>query len=139
MPEISRRRNDSTSEALKRFPKNATLLRNYHRVLKSQNRNKEARAIMRTLAKLDDQNPFNWVNAGRNALSDGDYRESLWYFRQALKIAPYLHEAYALMAVAHLRMGDAERGKRKLEQALDNAQRQRARALYQAKLSMFGH
>ena len=121
------------------FPENATLLRNYHKVLKSQNRHREARSIMRTLAKLDDQNPFNWVNAGRGALADGNYRESLWYFRQALRIAPYLHEAYALMAVAHLKMGDAERGRRKLQQALDNAQRQHVRSLYQAKLSMFGN
>ena len=124
---------------VERFPKNATLLRNYHRILKSQNRQREARSVMRALAKLDDQNPFNWVNAGRDALADGEYQESLRYFRQALEIAPYLHEAYALMAVAHLKMGDAERGKRKLQQALDNAQRRRARSLYQAKLSMLGN
>ncbi len=121
------------------FPENASLLRNYHGLLKSQNRSSKARSIMRKLAKLDDQNPFNWVNAGRSALSDGDYRESVWYFSRALKIAPYLHEAHALMAIAHLRMGDTERGQRQLQQALENAQRQKVRSLYQAKLSMFGN
>lgn len=119
------------------LPKNASFLRNYHFLLKRQGRHEEASAIERTLASLDDQNPFNWVNAGRSALTEGEYREAIRHFRKALRIAPYLHEAHALMAVAHLRMGNMERGKRELQHALDNAQRLQARALYKAKLTMF--
>lgn len=85
---------------------------------------------------LDDSNPFIWVNAGRDALADGEYRDAIKYFKQALDIAPYLHEAHALVAIAHLRMGDKAGGERELEHALENANRQGTRSLYQAKLTM---
>jgi len=121
------------------LPENVSFLRNYRFLLNSQGRNAEAESISRSLAKLDDRNPFNWVNAGRSALADGEYREAIKYFKQALEFAPYLHEAYALMAIAHLRMGDKVRGERELKHALEYAQRQTTRSLYQAKLTMFGH
>jgi Tfp pilus assembly protein PilF len=121
------------------LPQNVSILRNYHFLLRSQGRDAEAESISRSLAKLDDTNPFNWVNAGRSALADGDNREAIGYFKQALEIAPYLHEAHALTAIAYLRMGNKKRGERELERALENAQRQTTRSLYQAKLTAFGH
>jgi tetratricopeptide (TPR) repeat protein len=121
------------------LPDNASFLRNYHFLLKSQGRNAEAKSIRQSLSRLDDSNPFNWVNAGRSALANGEYREAIKYLKQALSFAPYLHEAHALIAVAHLKMGDKKRGKRELKNALENANRESTRSLYQAKLTMFGH
>jgi len=121
------------------LPEDVSFLRNYRFLLNSQGRNAEAESISRSLANLDDRNPFNWVNAGRSALADGEYREAIKYFKNAIELAPYLHEAYALMAIAHLRMGNKARGERELKHALENAQRQTTRSLYQAKLTMFGH
>jgi len=118
------------------LPTNVTFLRNYHFLLSRQGRIREADTVARSLRKLEDTNPFNWVNAGRSALADGEYREAIRYFRQALDIAPYLHEAHALTAIAHLKMGNTQRGERELQAALDNAQRQSIRSLYQAKLTM---
>ena len=120
------------------LPEKASFLRNYHFLLKHQGRNAEAESISKSLAKLNDRNPFTWVNAGRSALANGEHRDAVKYFKKALEIAPYLHEAYALMAIAHLRMGDKTRGERELKHALENAQRQTMRSLYQAKLTMFG-
>ena len=119
-----------------RAPDKVSFLRNYRYLLRQQGRHAEADTISKSLAKLDDQNPFNWVNAGRSALADGEYSEAIRYFRQAIKIAPYLHEAHALMAVAHLRLGNKSRGERELRRALENAERETTRSLYQAKLTM---
>ena len=110
------------------LPENVSFLTNYRFLLKSQGRNAEAESISRSLAKLDDRNPFNWVNAGRSALDDGEYREAIEYFKKALDLAPYLHEAYALMAIAHLRMGNKARGEREMKHALEYAQRQTTRS-----------
>jgi len=121
------------------LPENVSFLRNYRSLLRRQGRNSEAEVISRSLAKLDDGNPFNWVDAGRNALADGEYKEAIKFFRQAIDTAPYLHEAYALKAIAHLRMGDRTRGERELKHALENADRQTTKSLYQAKLRMFDH
>ena len=120
--------------AVDNLPGDVSILRNYLALLKSQGRIEEARSISRSLAAFDDDNPFNWVNAGRSALADGEHREAIRYFDQALELAPYLHEAYALKAVTHLRMGNRKRAERELKQALENAHRQTTRSMYQAKL-----
>ena len=133
---------ESTAEEIYRYgiaslPSNVTFLRNYRFLLNRQGRHAEAESIARSLRKLDDANPFNWVNAGRSALVDGQYREAIRYFKQALEIAPYLHEAHALTAIAHLKMGNRKRGEQEMQHALENAQRHATRSLYQAKLTMF--
>ena len=135
--------NEQMAERIYRYgidslPENVSFLRNYHSLLKRQGRDEEAEAISRTIATLDDPNPFHWVNAGRSALSDGEFEEATRHLRRAIRIAPYLHEAHALMAVAHLQMGNPSRSERELRRAMDIAQRESTRSLYQAKLTVIG-
>jgi len=118
------------------LPNKVSFLRNYHVLLVRQARMKEARTISKLLSRLDDDNPFDWIDAGQNAFKDGQYREAIDYFRQALRIAPYLHEAHGAMALAYLRLGNTGRGERELKRALNIAQRQSARSMYQAKLTV---
>lgn len=133
---------ENTAEQIYKYginslPTDVTFLRNYQFLLNRQGRHTEAELVGQSLRELDDVNPFNWVNAGRSALADGEYREAIRYFKHALKIAPYLHEAHALTAIAHLKLGNKKRGEQELQNALENAQRQTTRSLYQAKLTMF--
>lgn len=113
----------------------ASFLRNYVALLTVQGRSAEAAAMRASLERLEDHNPFSWVAAGRNALAAGEYREAARYFQQALKVAPYLHEAHALTAMVYLKLGDQERAERALAQAMANAQRVSTRSLYAAKLA----
>ncbi len=120
------------------LPANVSFLRNYRVLLKRQGRIEEAEKVSDLLAGLDDRNPFDWANAGRNAFRDGQYRDAINFFKKAVEIAPYLHEAYAGMALAYLRLGDTTRGERELNRAFENAQRQTTKSLYQAKLTVLG-
>ena len=122
---------------IENLPGNVSLLRNYRFLLAKQGRHTEADALTKILAELDDRNPFSWVNAGRRALADAEYQEAIDFLKKAIDRAPYLHEAYALKAIAYLKLGDKERGERNLRSAFENAQRFETRSMYQAKLTMF--
>ncbi|MEO0424145.1 MAG: tetratricopeptide repeat protein [Pseudomonadota bacterium] len=122
--------------AIEHLPEKASFLRNYVVLLTRQDRRQEALEVSARLERLDDQNPFSWVAAGREAMAAGDYREAARYFEQALDIAPYLHEAHAQLAIAYLHMGKRERAEQALGLALENAPRRSTRSLYEAKLAV---
>ncbi len=123
--------------AIDHLPEKASFLRNYVVLLTSQGRHAEIDQLRALLSNLEDDNPFSWVVAGRNAMSAGEYREAVRYFQRALEIAPYLHEAHAWSAIAYLHLGKRERAERALEQAVENAARKSTRALYETKLAAF--
>ncbi len=118
-----------------KMPKAVSLLRNYRVLLKRQGRTEEAEAVDARLAALDDRNPFDWIVAGRQAYLDGEYREAISHYRRAADQAPYLHEAYHGMALAYLKLGDADRAESALERALENSRRRATASRYQAKLA----
>lgn len=121
------------------LPDKVSFLRNYSALLKHQGRFDEAGAISEQLARLDEPNPIEWVAAARKAYSKGEFRDAVSYYKRAIDIAPYLHEAHSGMAMAYFQLGDTRRGERALRRALDNAQRRDMRSLYEAKLTSLGH
>jgi len=144
MAVVYRRAGDeATAEQIYRYgidtlPEKVSFLRNYRYLLKGQGRLAEAEAVDQALSRLDDPNPFTWVLAGRSALEEGEYKEAIRHFKRALDIAPYLHEAHALTAIAYLKLGKTAQGERELKYALENAHRLETKSLYQAKLAMLG-
>ena len=120
-------------------PKEVSFLRNYSALLERQGRVEEAAEIDAALDALDDANPFDGVMAGQLAYSDGDYREAITHFRRAAKIAPYLHEAHMGMALAYLKLGNANRGKAELKRAIEKTQRRTTRSIYEAKLATLNY
>ena len=120
------------------LPEKVTFLRNYRAMLRGQGRMEEAESISGALARLEGPNPIDWVIAGREAYAAGEYQDAVSFYKKATRIAPYLHEAYAGMALSYLQLGDSRRGENELRRALDHAQRRSARSLYQAKLMALG-
>jgi Tfp pilus assembly protein PilF len=111
-----------------------SLLRNYRVLLEQQDRHDEVRKINRTLERLDDPSPFDWLHAGHGAYNDGQFMEAVVFYRKAAKIAPYLHESYAGMAKAYYKIGDRESAKREFDRALQYSYRSSTRSMYEAKL-----
>lgn len=114
------------------------LLRNYRVLLEQQGRHEEVARINRKLAQIDDPNPFDWLRAGHNAYSDGDFREAVLFYGKAAKIAPYLHESYAGMAKAYYMTGDYDGAEQAFRIALEKSQRLSTRSMYEAKLLALG-
>jgi Tfp pilus assembly protein PilF len=120
--------------AIIHLPDKASLLRNYRVLLLGQERFEEAEKINRSLAELNEPNPFDWLQAGQDAYNSGDFRDAISYYEKAVKIAPYLHESYAGMARAHYMLGNKTSAKRELKKAQKHSYQKSVQSLYEAKL-----
>ncbi|MCL1078506.1 hypothetical protein D5R81_10865 [Parashewanella spongiae] len=73
---------------------NIRLLSNYIILLERQQRMVKANALRTQLAKLDDPNPYNWLEQAYIAQSNQQDAEAIKYYRKVLKLAPYVQPAY---------------------------------------------
>ncbi len=112
-----------------------SLLRNYGIFLKKQGRLAEAQKISKRLLALEDPNPFDWIYAAQQAYRDGEYRRAVGLFSKSAALAPYLHESQFGLAKTYFAMGNTDRARHALEQAMDLAAQPSTRDLYRAKMS----
>ncbi|MDQ7048117.1 MAG: hypothetical protein Q9M92_00705 [Enterobacterales bacterium] len=111
------------------------LLRNYSLFLKKEHRFSDAKKVQRQLAKINVVNPFDWINLGNTAYSQKKYRESRRYYLKAIKIAPYVHQAYLGIAKSEFMLGDLKAAKKSLLLAKTNTIDDDIKGYYQAKLN----
>jgi len=112
------------------------LLNNYHSLLVSQRRLKEAEVIKAEIGKRNDSNPFKWVKLGDDAYNSREYSKAIGYYRKASNLAPYLHETYAGIARSNFQLGKPNQALRAIKVALSNASKQDTRDLYQTKYDL---
>lgn len=129
----------ATAEALYRYgiahaEEKLTLMKNYLRLLEESGREKEAQAVRLQLERMDDPSPYHWYQLARSTYENGEYREAIRYYKKALSIAPYLHEAYLGIALSHYELGQLENSQQALVSAYTEAPKLSMRNLYQAKL-----
>ncbi|MDP2127354.1 MAG: hypothetical protein Q8K97_08235 [Pseudohongiella sp.] len=120
--------------AIEHASQKLTLLKNYRVLLTSTGRFEEAQKIDAQLQRMNDPSPFNWFHLAQSAFSDADYERAIGYYRQALVLAPYLHEAHLGIARSYSQLGYREESMQSLLAAIDNAGRLRDRKYYKAKL-----
>lgn len=139
MAVIHRRAGDPiTAEAYYQYatrihPQHLNLLSNYENLLRQLGRSEEAAQIESRLARLDDPNPFHWLDLGERARQRGSLHSALRWYGEALARAPYLHEAYWRQAIVYEELGQRQHSMAALARAHALAQRPEARKNYQAK------
>jgi len=144
MAVVHRRAGDArTAEQLYRFALNEfgdrlIVLRNYRKLLLTENRTEDADRIERRMMVLPDPDPYPLLGLGDEAAEQGKTDVALAYYRRASEVAPYLHEVYLKIARVHIRRGDLKRAERVLRKARDNAWADSDRERYQAKLMALG-
>ncbi|MDO9477344.1 MAG: tetratricopeptide repeat protein [Pseudohongiella sp.] len=111
-----------------------TLLKNFRLLLATSGRHEEAELIDQRLRRMEDPSPFNWFQLARSSFEDGDYERAIGYYRRALTLAPYLHEAHLGIAHSYAELGYRDESVQSLVAAIDNAGRLRDRKYYKAKL-----
>ena len=111
-----------------------SLLKNYRTLLREQGRAAEADEMTRRIAKYNDADPFEWWFLAEDAYGEEKYSDALSYYKKTVEIAPYLHEGYFGMAKTYFQLGRVKSAMRSMRQAIENADRPRFRALYEAKL-----
>ncbi len=112
-----------------------SLLKNYHVLLTASDRTEDAALIEKQLDSMNDPSPFNWFQLARSAYDDGEYSNAIRYYKKAIELAPYLHEAHLGIAQANYEMGRLHNAEIALKAALDNVYKVSTRNLYQAKLA----
>src|SRR5690606_10408357 len=94
--------------ALEHASEKLSLLKNYHVLLVSSGRFADAQIIQSQLDSMDDPSPLNWFQLARSSFEAEEYRDSIRYYRRALALAPYMHEAHLGVARAYHALGETE-------------------------------
>ena len=121
---IHRRKGDeSTAEQIYKFainlaPNNLSLLSNYTALLSMQQRVEEANRLQAKMAKLDDPNPYSWLDHAYLAQRQGNYRQATAFFRRTIELAPYVTQAYVGLYQVYMAKGNEARAKQSLASAL---------------------
>ncbi len=111
-----------------------TLLNNYIVLLDKQQRVNEVVKFQAELDKLDDPNPYNWLEQAYIAQQKNDTKGASRYFKKALKTAPYLSEAYMGLYKIYIANNQFDKAQEMLRNALDWTYEINERKMYKSKL-----
>ena len=125
--------------ALEHSQEKLTLLKNYRVLLLNTGRLKEAQRIEAQIQRMDDPSPFHWFQLATSAFSDGDYRSAVNYYKRALELAPYLHEAHLGLAKSYFELGYTKQSLESMVAAIENAGGLQDRRYYKSKLASLKH
>ena len=128
-----------TAEALYNYglfydENNVRLLSNYVILLKSQGRMDDVSIQQSRLDKLDDPNPYAWLEQAYVAQSEDQQRQAIKYYKKALDIAPYLQPAYQGLYQIYLENNRKKEAKAIIKQALNWSHEPDERQRYKYKL-----
>lgn len=114
------------------------ILNNYHNFLKRHKRNAEAKQIKQEMIKIDQPNPFDWLELADREFALGEHSQAKLYYRKAIELAPYLHDGYFGMSKIEFIEGDYAQSKKSLKKALERAYADDTKTLYEGKLFALG-
>jgi len=112
------------------------MLSNYHVLLKNQNRFADAKKISIKISEYRDRNPFKWIKLANQAYSSRKFNKAIIYYKRAIRMAPYLHQPYAGIALSQYQRGRHLSAQRSMKKAIEHAQSEESHNLYQAKYDM---
>jgi Tfp pilus assembly protein PilF len=121
-------------ELLRREPDNVNFVGNQVTALRRAGRTADADALAARLAKLEPVPPFHWFNAGMAAMQARDYAKARDLFEREIRREPNYHEFHFWLAQAEFALGNVERARRQLEQAMEDSTTPREHDIYAAKL-----
>jgi tetratricopeptide (TPR) repeat protein len=121
--------------ALTREPENTVVMRNLVPVLAALGKTAEAQELERRVSSIEPFPPFHFFNLGMKAMQAGDFQAAKALFAREVKRAPYYHEFHFWLAIAMLRLGEANQAREQVALAIDTSTTRDARDLYSAKLA----
>ena len=95
----------------------------------------EAAELRRQLARIDPTPPFHFFELGMQAMQRQDFRAARELFAKEVARADYSPEFHYWLALANLRLGDADQAAKHLALAIENSPGHAERELYAAKLA----
>ncbi|TQV74745.1 hypothetical protein FLL45_07220 [Aliikangiella marina] len=114
------------------------ILSNYHKFLLRHKRYAEAKEIKYEITKIDQPNPFDWLELADREFNFGDRSQAKLYYRKVIELAPYLHDGYFGVSKIEFLEGNYSRAEKHLQKALERAFEDDTKNLYRAKLFALG-
>jgi len=122
---IHRRAGDSiTAEAIYQRARandddNLSLLSNYITLLENQQRHLEAVNLRQKIRRIEDPNPYIWLEQAYMAHNAGQLKQAEYYYEKTLALAPYVSQAYRGLYQIYMGKDQVHRAKATLAQALE--------------------
>jgi len=95
-----------------------SVLENYELLLRLDGRLEEAKSVEDRIAKLNDPNPYNWLEAAYIAKNEGSNDKAILYLEKVIEKAPYVLEAYKLLSAIYKEQGKGRKAKATLKSSL---------------------
>jgi len=121
-------------KALRIDKKESIAMSNLASLYEHMGRLQDARRYEEEVRKFNDKNPYYHFNLGLKAYQSGQYKESVEQLQAALKLKSTDHNFYWAMARAYVRLGDLEKARQSIKQALKNAPDEDWKVRYNQKL-----
>jgi Tfp pilus assembly protein PilF len=114
----------------------ANVFSNYILYLRRTGQTQAIAEFLPRIAQVEDDNPYRWLDLGRQASKQSDYTIARHYLMKAIKLAPYLSESYFDLAKNYYLDGDLSNAEKYLIEATNLSQVPDDKKLYGAKLAM---
>jgi len=111
-----------------------SLLNNYIILLKSADKLDEAALMAEQLDKLDDPNPYAWLEQAYVSHKNHQFKKAIFYYQKTLENAPYVSEAYLGLYQIYLIKHQPQNAMRMLKLALEWTHEFEQRKQYKMKL-----
>ena len=113
---------------------NVSALSNLVKLLQSLGRSAETAVLAARLERLQPVAPFHHFNLGRSAMAASDYAQARDLFVRELRQQPYQDEVHFWAAQAYWQLGQTDKARRHLSQAVEYSASRKTHDRYAAKL-----
>jgi Flp pilus assembly protein TadD len=120
---------------LQNEPESTVMMSNLAGVLERMGNEAGAAELRTRLAQLDPHPPYYFFDLGRDAMQRGDYQAAKALFAKEVARADYNHEFHFWLAVAYYDLGDMERARRQILEAMERSPTRNDHSRYEAKLA----
>lgn len=121
--------------ALEHGSESPVLISNLADALERAGNEAEASALRVYLAQLDPYPPYYFFDLGRKAMERGDYPMARTFFAKEVARADYNHEFHFWLAVAYYDLGDMDRARHQMLEAMERSPSRSDHTRYEAKLA----
>ncbi|HEX4597819.1 MAG TPA: tetratricopeptide repeat protein [Burkholderiaceae bacterium] len=121
--------------ALENWPANNVMISNLAGVLERMGDEAGAAQLRTRLAQIDPHPPYYFFDLGREAMQRGDYQQARSLFAKEVARADYNHEFHFWLGVAYYDLGDLERARHQILEAMERSQTRGDHNRYQGKLA----
>ena len=120
--------------ALESSDANISVLDNYVNLLKKQGRFDRAQKIKQRIENIYDPNPYHWLEKAQLARYQGEFDDSIRFYRKVIELTPYVKQAYLELHEVYILQGNKSSAITTLQSSLPWLHEPKQKRQYKKKL-----